>query len=693
MREDHDFMVNESLELAEPRAEGEAPPAPKPTPTARVLPLWFVALLVAPIVWCATAGAVGIMLLAYGTYNATLTSVLATLVALVAAVAATRRLGPRRKADHAAALAALVLVAASFALSSGFHSEHYLRDRDPAIYLNTGRAIARYHELGPKVHTGPFTAKVFGNPGGRYNSDFFPMLPVLLALSWSAGGDSAMLLVGPALGALGLLACFALASRVAGPRWGLLALAILAISAPQVWFSRDAFSELVVQVVVLGGLWLFLEARARERAGFAALAGALIASSALARIDSLAVVFGAILLVAAEWVRCDAEAEPVRARRVVAAFGAALIGVTLVTLPPTRKVAHGYIHALGAEYRQLTVAFYLGIVGLFLVVLIHRLRPGLGRRWAQSRVLFAAAVAASTAVFVWAYVWRPAPQSALPHPAPGSVPSAAVARATNEWHYTASLHWFSAYYGVIGLVVAFVGLVLLAARARRGNHAATAVFLVVVPVAVLYIARPSIQAGQPWAMRRYLPVVIPGVAIAMSFALRCGWRAVRRQKVSVARSLATVAVAVVAIGALAPTLASALPFATARAQHGAQAAVHRICTTLDNDSAVLVPVGRYLNDELPDALRMFCGVPAATASADGIDLPELARQWNGLGRRLVVATVVPDAVIATAPGSKVIGHFPISDDADPERIFDRAPSRFAPVPVDIWLVEIAPRTA
>ena len=236
---------------------------------------------------------------------------LATLAALAAAMIATRRLRPRRRGDNVAAIIAVGLVIAFFVLSSAFHSEHYLRDRDPAIYLTNGRAIARFHELRPMLHTGAFAAPAFGNPASRYSANFFPMLPVLVALAWSAGGDSAMLLVGPALGAVGLLACYALASRLVGPRWALGALFLLTVSAPQIWFSRDAFSELAVQVVVLGGLWLYLEARTYASSGLAALSGALIASSALARIDALAIIVGALVLVAVEWVRCDSDADRV----------------------------------------------------------------------------------------------------------------------------------------------------------------------------------------------------------------------------------------------------------------------------------------------------------------------------------------------------------------------------------------------
>jgi hypothetical protein len=135
-----------------------------------------------------------------------------------------------------------------------------------------------------------------------------------------------------------------------------------------------------------------------------------------------------------------------------------------------------------------------------------------------------------------------------------------------------------------------------------------------------------------------------------------------------------------------PTASAAMPFARARAQHGALAAVHHICRAAGDDSAVLVYEYHYLDVALPQPIRGFCGVPVGRATA--VDLPLLARQWNERGRRLLVATAVPDAVQRNAPGAKIVGHELIAGDEDPERVFDRAPRRFKPIPIEIWLLQI-----
>jgi hypothetical protein len=248
------------------------------------------------------------------------------------------------------------------------------------------------------------------------------------------------------------------------------------------------------------------------------------------------------------------------------------------------------------------------------------------------------------------------------------------------------LRWFSSYFGVVAIIVAFVGFVLLASRARRGDGAAATVFLVVVPVTVMYLARPSISPDQPWAMRRYLPVVIPGLAIAVAVALATGWRAAGSTGRSRTRDAARAGMVAVSLLVAAPTASAALPLARARAQHGALAAVHHICRAAGDDGAVLVYGYHFLDIELPQPIRGFCGVPVGLGT--NVDLSLLARQWHDLGRRLLVATAVPDTVMQKAPGATIIGHERVAGDAEPERVFDRAPRRYKAIPVEIWLLQV-----
>ena len=49
---------------------------------------------------------------------------------------------PAEGAAHGPALAAVAIALAFLALAGLSHSQHILADRDPAVYINTGRSIA-----------------------------------------------------------------------------------------------------------------------------------------------------------------------------------------------------------------------------------------------------------------------------------------------------------------------------------------------------------------------------------------------------------------------------------------------------------------------------------------------------------------------------------------------------------------------
>ncbi len=669
------------------------PESQSPTDSTREnrsrLPSWFLAVLCAAVVWCAAAGIAGIALLVAGCYQAAVVGGIATFAGIAAGVVTTRGLGPRRQVDHVAPLVAVALCLAFFAFAAALHSEHLLRDRDPAVYITTGRTIARTHRLRPKIAVGPFKDPVFGNPNARYRPDFFPMLPVLLALGWSVGGDTGLLLVGPVLGALGLLAIYAFASHVVGTRVALFVPALLAVVPLQLWFARDAYSELVVQVLVFGGLWMFLEARACASRRAALIAGCVVASAALARVDALAIFAGAFMFLGVEWARCDSDPVPMRARQTVATFAGALFVATVVSIVTTHHVATRYVTSLDAQYRELLVAFFLSGVAVGGAVVVHRVRPGLGRRIASRSDLFVAAVVAGTAVFVWSYLWRPDPARDFPVVAPGQSASPAVRNAMFDWHFSRSVHWFSAYFGVVGIGAAFVGFVILAVRARRGGRAASLLFLVAIPVTVLYLARPSITPDQPWAMRRYLPVVIPGIAVAVIVAFVTAVRAAERARRNSTRTLGRLLTAAAGVVVVVGTVRVAIPFATARMQRGAEAAIHRVCAEA-GDAAVLVYSGNTLDIELPDVLRAFCGMPVGTSdsASDAVDLHQLALQWHASGRRLLVAAPATRIVTSRVPAAVLVGHFLIADEDEPERVFDQAPGRHRARPFEFWLYEI-----
>jgi len=225
------------------------------------LPAWFSFGLYAALVWCATAGMSALILLWWGKYHPVTCSVIAT-----GATAAAWPFRPGRRAGarqaHGPAIAALAIALVLLTLAGAAHSEHLFTDRDPSVYINTGRSIAGTHRAHPQLVSGPFddsrafTSKSVGFTirSHRIYPNFLMFLPALLALGWSVGGNTGLLLVPALLGALALLALYALGTTVVGPRWALVGPVMLVLAPLQSWFSRDAYAELPVEFLALGGL-------------------------------------------------------------------------------------------------------------------------------------------------------------------------------------------------------------------------------------------------------------------------------------------------------------------------------------------------------------------------------------------------------------------------------------------------------
>jgi hypothetical protein len=664
------------------------------------LPRWFTIPLAVVIVFVATAGLVGVTLLVLDVYHPLSTVGIAAIPALLVGVMLGHRVEAPRRAAHGPAVIALALALAFLTFNGLFHSEHVLTDRDPAIYVNTGRSIARHHELRPVIRSGAFADGErfsFSVPSMGVNGDdrlvfgFYPMLSALLALGSAAGGDVGLLLVGVVLGALGLLCAYALGSRVAGPWWGLFVPLFLAVNPLPGWFARDATSEVVVQLLVAGGVWLYLLARSARSPTVTFLAGAVIGAACLARVDGVAIVFGMVLFGGIEWLRGRDERVP--NRRAVLAFVAGMLVLTYVSDRLVNQTVRGYLLALLDQYNSLLRLLAAGIGAVVLLAAVDRIAPTLRSRVARFRS--SAAVLCSAGLIgaaLWAYFVRPKPLSALPVRVAGEASAAEVKQAITAWHRTQTLHWLADWFGPVTLAVALAGLVVLIWWLFRGDVEALAIVLLVVPLTCMYLARPSIAPDHPWAMRRFLVVAIPGIAVALSVVLRALYDRTRTLRRRPVRGLAVGGVVMLGVALLGPSAQAAAPLLQARNQHGALDAVHDLCRAAGADGAVFVYGRRYVNLEFPQTLRSFCGIPVAKVRGKAdIDIVELAEAWKREGRTLYVLTAVPDK-IRSLPGARVVEreHVVVDDRYLPRPTRNDRSRELKGREREVWLFEIQP---
>lgn len=541
------------------------------------------------------------------------------LPALAVVVVATWRLVPARLAPSRSAalatLAALALAAVWLVVNVPYAARYVVVTRDPGFLTLEGFWLSEHPS--PDIPVGGAAAAAAQVPGfeatsgayffadGALHAQGAKLLPGLLGLGGWAGGDTGLLVTNLLVGAVALLAVFALARRIVGGWWALVPLVALGTSIPMTAFSRAAYTEPLNIAFVFGALvfsWSAFETRSWWRH---LLAGAMVGATALARIDGAASVIGFIAGLA---LAAGAALLPRARRRAQAGFLAAcaaallLVGVGYLDL---RLHSPGYLRDLGPRFSLLAAALVATVV-VALLITAPRVWDPLRRFFVRRRRgLAVAAVVAVVLVaivlstrFLWLPGYNLQEGTGYSNLVAGLQAREGMAveptRSYDDW----SVRWLSWYYGWPMVVLSFTGLAVLAHRAvARRDPRLLVVLAVIAAPSVLYMWRVSITPDQIWAMRRLLPVTIPGFLVATAVTLHALW-ATRRWWL---RSAAAVLAVVVA----ATPATTWSPLFRVAEQDGRLGQARTVCAALPSDSVVYVQAGgpNYL-----PTLRSMCDV-------------------------------------------------------------------------------------
>ncbi|WP_250442489.1 hypothetical protein [Actinotalea sp. C106] len=565
---------------------------------------------------------------------------------LLVAVAATWRLMPAPlQADRAGLLGAgvaLVLTLGWIAAHLPYTSRYVTVTRDPGFLTLEGIWLSNHSHPGIPMGSAlevqdalqPVMPELYAWTGAYFPADGVlhaqgaKLLPGLLALGGWVGGETAVLAGNLLLGSLGLLAVYALSRRIVGPLWALLPMAALGASMPMGVFSRAAYTEPVTVAFAFGGLMMSWSAFSTRTWWRHVIAAGMIGAIALVRIDGSAVVIG---LIAGMALAAAAPVAP-RPRRamqrnlvLVTLTALALVGLGYLDL---RLHSPGYLADLGPRFSMLTAALMATVVvGMALALppvwtpvrraaLRHRRTLGIG---AALLVVVVAAVLTSRPLwFTGNNIVEGSPYSMLVQ--------GLQAREGLEPNPTASydqnsVTWQSWYFGWPMVVLAFAGLALVAYRAfaRRDGRYLVLLAVVAAPSA-LYLWRVSITPDHIWAMRRFLPLTIPGFLIMATIALAALWAARRIWTRALAGTLA-VAVA-------AHPLTTWGDLYTVPEQGGRWGQLQAVCAGIQGDRALLIRAGGppYL-----ESLRSACDVEVVELRRlpNQEDLALIRQSWGG----------------------------------------------------------------
>jgi len=493
------------------------------------------------------------------------------------------------------------------------------------------------------------------------------MLPATIAIGGWIAGDFGVLAANVVVGAVGILAVYAVARRALGPFAALAPSGALALTVAHIGLSRPAYTEPLTLVLVMAGLLWAWRGVVERSLPLLAAGGVASGATMLVRIDGTAFALGA----AAGVLVCLLLADIPRRWRgaAAAAFVVPQVAMTAAGLASLWWWSTEYIERLEMRSTLLNAA-YAALVLVTLLLAWAGSTPSVDRALARLRRALAgpgagwaaAAVAAGLAILAsrpWWTTARRGTESSSEEFVNGVIEGFQAAQGLEidpTRTYAESTVTWLAYHLTWPLVALAIAGFAVAAHRMLRRDASWAVLLggVLIP-SLLYLVWPSIIADQIWAIRRFEPMAIPGFLVAAAVAAWAAAGALRTLRARrLARGWSAAAMLVLPLSTwLAITPDAEYPVSSAvnvttREMVGARAMLDELCGLAPGRPIVLV--GTH---ELYGSLRVQCDVPVVLALADqsAEDLEAIAAAW---GAQPLVLTRSEDAAPWTEAPSVVV---------------------------------------
>jgi hypothetical protein len=559
------------------------------------------------------------------------------------------------------ALWSLAAVSVAFGVfQAAYHSQFVIVEYDAAAYMQTASWIAGHGTtviaqnaqfFGPTPAV-TFAGAAYYQVGSHLVPQFMAGLPMLLTLGFWAGGASLAVFWGPALGALAVFAFGGLAARLVGPRWAPFAALALGVTIPMQYVSRSTWSEPLALIFLASGLSLWIDSqraatgeedarpwraawRQHARSSSHVLAGAaglLLGIVFLVRLDGPADIMFAIPYCGLLILR--------RQRQAVPLIAGLVAGTVYGSLDAAFLAAPYLIPGNTVSVAGMCAAVIALLVGTIAAVGWLRRRGSELRNPPRPRLVHA--VTALPFAVTGLFLLRPYVQRGW-H--------------VNYYHAYAplSLHWIYWYTGVSTIAFAVIAYAMLGRRSVKGQAPVWALPLLVLACATLvFLYQPGITPHQPYASRRLVPAVLPGLILLAVWL--ASWLTRKSRSLHLVdvpgflRRSPRAFVILCCAGAicLPPAVGNFRGLAFKRTFANEITAVGKVCQGIPRGSSVLI-VDYTMMDQFGQAIRGTCDVPVAAVHTT---IPEsvIADKGND---------VPADKIIAAVRAIEDSGHHPL----------------------------------
>lgn len=403
--------------------------------------------------------------------------------------------------------------------------------RDQQVYAEYAISLARFGTAAPRfdakdiadeelIRTVTTTTGFFLLPGmlpmhagrGSIVESYLPIgWTVWLAFAYVVGGINLLYGANAIVMGASVLLVFAVARRLTDEHIALGASILFASTPLSVWIARISLSEPLALFLLLLLPLASFSATKRSRSGVQVL---VLLGACCVRVDAIVAVPALMLSLLAEAGGPETHGSWQASRRAILtlALTSLVVCVAYAWLFPR------YFSDLSRFVRPVLTA----VVAISTVACVPRVLLGRAMRIVRTDGAAMLLILALVGLFAYAAIWRPSIQ-------PFSlIPFAGGLTGTRDFREEAVRN-FAAYTGW-PLLIAAVGGACIALRRAIAPAASRALRVLVVlslTFALLYLWAPHVSPDQPWGARRFVPVILPAVALFASILVYAGIRRLR----------------------------------------------------------------------------------------------------------------------------------------------------------------------